>query len=88
MGYYINVKDMSKEEFLAFHGGVPSQEPPDFDEEVAKGKLPVCWVHNGAFTAAGICYDKRELEAFNQPDDKRPKLWFSVPREQLEQFMK
>jgi hypothetical protein len=36
----------------------------------------ICVVNNGAFAAAGYCYNEREFEAFNQPSDDRLKKWF------------
>jgi len=43
---------------------------------------PVCLVDNGAFTAAAVCYDERELEAFKR-DDGRRKAWFQVHKDDL-----
>lgn len=83
MGFYVNPKNMEKEEFLIKYGtkiGIPSL---DFD--FSCGSLPVCWVHNGAFTAAGIAYSKRELQAFTLPTDTRPKQWFLVENKHLEE---
>jgi len=45
--------------------------------------LPVCFVDNGPFTAAGIAFDSNELAAFANPSDHRPKLWFIVPIDKL-----
>jgi len=75
MGYYINPPDRSKEEWLKEQGEPvigPTWPPPD--EE-----MYVCLVDNGAWTAAGICYNEAEFKAF-QPttSDKRPREWFSV----------
>lgn len=39
----------------------------------------VCVVENGAFDAAGYCYDAGEFQAFNQPSDPRRKTWLIVP---------
>lgn len=88
MGMYINPTDGStKEKWLLKHGRQvmldEAREKADFNS----GPLPVCLVDNGPFTAAGICYDARELEAFTSPTDYRPKYWFLVDKELLEPFM-
>jgi hypothetical protein len=80
MGYYVNPSSTSKETWLQENG----TKVPDvlkFDEK--PGYRPVCLVDNGPFTAAGICYDDRELDAFKRPDDWRPKQWFMVPINKL-----
>lgn len=86
MGYYINPEDMTKEQFLSKHGtrvtaGVLG------DHDFSSDELPVCLVDNGWMTAAGICYDRREIMAFAQPDDKRPKNWFLVKKELLKPWL-
>lgn len=76
MGYYINPKDMSKEEWLAVHGvEVPAFRP--FDERPSNA-LPVCLVNNVGlgFTAAGVAYDAREQDHFADPKDWRPRRYF------------
>lgn len=94
MGLYINPTDCTKEEWLAKNGeaidvmiyGDSLQEQragieyelSEQDEEY----VPVCLVDNGAFTAAGICTNTRELSAFLR-EDGRPKLWFLVPVQAL-----
>lgn len=82
MGYYINPADMSKESWLSLNGRRISQlDVGNFD--FSGDELPVCLVNNGAFTAAGIAYDKSEAQAFNNPSDARPKIWYAVKRELL-----
>ncbi len=83
MGYYIDPSDCSKEEFLVRHGERLSDAPCtwDFSSDV----LPVCLVDNYEFTAAGIAYSERELEAFVHPDG-RSKKWYSVSRESLKPY--
>jgi hypothetical protein len=83
MGYYIDPKDMSKEAFLSKHGTFISGAPKNFDFSGAT--LPVCWVDNGPFTAAGICPHQGEVDAFAYPD-ARHKRWFEVPKEALKPF--
>ncbi len=91
MGYYINPKDGStKEDWLEkfalsdLHlqlNGIPKWS------EVPEDCLPVCLVDNQIFTAAAIVYDEREFDAFNDPDDFRPKNWFFVRNEFLAEFL-
>lgn len=81
MGYYINPREGTKEEWLEKHGEKFSglmeadiiwaiKEP---DQSI------VVLVDNGPFTAAGIAYSRKELEAFVHPDDYRPKYIYLVP---------
>jgi hypothetical protein len=83
MGYYINPRNCSKEEFLALHGEQLPNTPSEWD--FSSYLLPVCLADNGPFTAAGICYDARELEDFARPDG-RPKLWYAVSKEALKPY--
>lgn len=81
MGRYINPKILTKEEWLHTHG-TPVRAAP-LSAIAENGCLPVCLVDNGPFTAAGICYNDRELKAFQSPDDWRLKEWYMVPVERL-----
>ena len=86
MGYYINPKDCTKEQWLHENG---EEIPPMLAEELAAANgshMPVVLINNGAFTAAGIIYDTDELMAFTGPGDHRPKIFYSVPREKLQPF--
>jgi hypothetical protein len=82
MGYYINPKNGTKEQWLAEHGTPIT--PAVAKAHVTGDKVVVCLVDNGAFTAAGIGYDDTERNAFAQPDS-RPKLWYLVERGRLVQ---
>lgn len=79
MGYYINPKGESKEDFL-IREGQPVMVPaiPEDGENVL-----VCVIDNGYFTAAGVCYSAEEMHAFADPSDTRPKRWFVVPKHLL-----
>jgi hypothetical protein len=35
----------------------------------------VCVINNGAFGAAGYCFDEQEYKNFNHPTDNRTKVW-------------
>lgn len=81
MGYYLNPPDMTSEAWLLEHGTMVSVE------QVKQGvyetaMVPVCLVDNGWMKTAGICYDRRERDAFLYPCG-RPKRWFLVERSKL-----
>ena len=82
MGYYINPKSGTKEQWLAEYGKLI----PMYDAEHHKAgdSVVVCLVDNGMFTAAGIAYDDRERDAFAIPDG-RSKQWYLVRRKLLVQ---
>lgn len=80
MGYYINPVNESKESFLEREG----LEVPQTDwEKIPKDSLPVILINNGAFTAAGIGFDKREYEAFVDKRDRRPKKIYIVKKDKI-----
>lgn len=81
MGIYINPPHETKEQWLK-DNAILLEEPPIWSE-VSRGRLPVCLVDNRAFTAAGIAYDARELDAFVNDGTTRPKKWFLVSIEDL-----
>ena len=74
MGYYINPRDKTKEQYLAACG----EELPSCPKwaDIPQGKVLVCWMNNGWMTAAAIAYSERELGDFNLPSDTRPKKWY------------
>lgn len=85
MGYYVNPPRESKEAFLRRVGiAAPSDHRISWDS-VPKGFLPVVLVNNGAFTAAGICYSKAELDQFTRSDDPRRREIYLVKIEELRQ---
>lgn len=80
MGYYINPKDMSKEQWLE-KNGVKLQYAPKYDDT---GKTKnVCLVFNSYFTAAGIAYSEEEQDVFASPDDFCLRDWYCVDTEKL-----
>jgi hypothetical protein len=76
MGVYINPQGTSKEAWLLDHATDHSFYP--VWDAVPEGYLPVCLVLNPGFTAAGVAYDKAEMEAFADPSDQRIRRWYMV----------
>ena len=84
MGYYINPEVGTKEAWLAENGSrITAVEAKEYPSN--QGRVLVCLVDNGPFTAAGIAFDDEERDAFMDPDG-RPKKWFLVKRELLKPF--
>ena len=83
MGLYLNPMNGTKEEWLNKHG-VPCTEPMKSLPKEFPQIVPVCWIDNGPFTAAGVVFSARELEAFNHPD-KRFRIWYLVPIEKVKE---
>lgn len=84
MGKYINPKNFTKEEWLLANKVHMSHSAPKWSDIPADCHA-VCLVNNGPFTAAGICDTPSELDAFTLPDDHRPKIWFTVKKEDLQE---
>ena len=89
MGRYVNPIDgTSKEDWLKANGEAFNDlEAIKSFKHSASTKLPVCLVDNGAFTAAAIAYDAREIAEFTRDSDHRPKQWYMVNKELLKPFM-
>jgi hypothetical protein len=84
MGWYINPNGETKESFLKREG----RKVTDLDwNKIPKGQVPVVLIDNGFFTGAGIAYSQRELQAFTQADDPRPKTFYLVPTEKILEVM-
>lgn len=87
MGAYVNPPGQNKEKWLEENATQISQGAA---KRIAKNinngattELPVCLVDNGPFKAAGICFEKREFDAFSRSDDSRPKKWFKAKVDDL-----
>ena len=85
MGYYVNPRNTSKEEFLDKEG--VRINDPSLSQLLSILDDPedgiVCLVDNGPFRAAAICYNEGEILAFHDPNDSRPKKWFKVSKKRL-----
>ena len=55
MGFYVNPPSMEKEQFLEKYGERLNFAPNE-DFDFSGDFLPVCWIHNGSFSAAGIVF--------------------------------
>lgn len=88
MGYYLepanNVPGKpSKKAYLEKEAKkIPAAAWPD-DPSLAL----VCLMFNGAWWAAGVCYSKREMGAFNDPNDGRERTWFHMSKEKCFEAM-
>lgn len=82
MGYYVNPSTESKESFLEREGKVVPLSHYEW-EDLPKEYLPVMLVDNGMFTAAAVCYSKKELKEFKDPSNRRRKVLLIVKVEKL-----
>lgn len=84
MGLYVNPENETKEDFLNRVG----KKVDDFEEfkweECPKDHFPVMLVQNPAFSAAGVAYCPRELDAFRYQPDTRHRELFLVPIQEIE----
>lgn len=88
MGHYLNpernlASRESKEAFLAREG---TELPRPLWPDKADTAL-VCWVQNALFSAAAVCYERREMEAFINDGSDRPKKWYWLPKKKCYEAM-
>ena len=83
MGAYVNPKGETKETFLTREGRKISCKRAIAHEPGSEGCYAVCLIDNGLFTAAGIMFNKREVEDFTSPSDYRNKEFYLVSKEKL-----
>ncbi len=81
MGVYINPTGQTKEEWLIENAQEIPAPQPWTDEN--KEQLLVVLVDNGPFTAAAVCYSRREQEEFTNGTDYRRKRYFLAPTAKL-----
>lgn len=82
MGFYINPKDSTKEDWLNANG---RRIPASNAMETIKGgtEMPVCLIDNFAFQAAAIGFSEGEVHYFLNDNSGRPKQWWAVPNEKI-----
>ena len=70
MGFYIDPKNETKEEYLNREAIPISEDPIHLQNHLSEDKqnVLVCLVENPGFTAAAILYSAAELDAFLYPD--------------------
>lgn len=85
MGLYLNPQEFGDEEAKAqwLNENATRQSEPTFHDPKS-GKVTLCWLTNGWFTALGIAYSIREFDEFNNALDPREKMWFEAPTELVE----
>jgi len=82
MGFYVNPRNKTKEQFVTNLKEIDIMKFRDFDFDNAQ-LYPLCLVDNGIFKALGIAYNKEEVIAFSEPDDDRPKRFFIITTDHL-----
>lgn len=85
MGCYVNPPKGTKEEWLRENGvlcnsvhaeNVVNAYPSSPDDDTL---FVVVLVKNPGFSAAGVAYCASEYRVFTDPNDKRPKKFYTVP---------
>ena len=86
MGIYIDPLEGTKEQFLAKHGTECNENfALAFDYTVPLQRVPVCLVHNPAFTALGVAVTPEEAVRFATGKGGRQVEWYTVPLDSLEE---
>lgn len=78
MGIYINPQNGSSKESWLQTNGTRLASAPSTGYNFKSGKMPVCLMDNGMFTAAAaVAYSDGEISEFSRADG-RPKSWYEV----------
>jgi len=85
MGLYINPQGTRKETWLEAKGMQVTKGQISFAEVVKQGMVPVVLMDNGPFTAAGVCWCEGEFQAFTEPGDPRPKIFYLIDTKDLQE---
>lgn len=81
MGRYIQTDSFKNKAAIIceqFNGQVVSAETAGQLINDLDSVAIVCVVDNGPFEAAAYCYSVNEFNAFNRPEDRRPKKWIAI----------
>lgn len=92
MGFYVNQGDLDLPllTWLKENGHPISEAGLGnflFDNEDEYATVPVCWVDNGGFQAAGIAFDYQELTRFLMGTGARPHEWFLMPKDLIRPWL-
>ena len=81
MGYYIQTPENTGKtaQLVKLHGATIIKRPGSFDD-VPVDKALICVAGNGLFDAAAYCFSASEFDAFNQPNDGRPRQWLLMDK--------
>lgn len=74
MGYYVNPGENQAAWLERNAKEFPNKEAAQ--AALGAGEMIVVWMDNGPFAAAGVAVDERELDAFTESRDTRPKRFF------------
>ena len=90
MGFYVNPKNMTKDKFFSEFGQELTHKEyteTTFKDAQDMGAHVVVLIDNGAFKAGLICYNESEHTEFINHPDSRPKKYYLVGVEHLQEFM-
>jgi hypothetical protein len=84
MGYYIDTPhNKNKAKWLVDNCDAVKLPILHKDSHVSPGYVPVIVIDNEYFEAAGIAFDRDELEVFTSLRDGRPKQFLYMPRNKV-----
>jgi hypothetical protein len=89
VGHYIQTPGANhgKAAIIAYdHSGEILRDQPRSYAGIPEGKALIVVVDNGAFEAAGFCFNEEEFKAFTLPYDLRPKQYGLIDRAKAEKL--
>ena len=88
MGYYIQTPGIAlgKAAYLVEEDGAETIPMPLSFTDIPEDRALVCVVSNGAFEAAAYVYNEAEFYDFNLPEDRRPRIWLTMPLERAQEL--
>jgi hypothetical protein len=90
MGWYIQTESNKgkADAIIRDHGAKEVSTLEALEALGEPGVAVVCVVDNQAFgfEAAGFCFNEREFNDFNLPDDPRPRRWLTMDRDKCKKL--
>ena len=77
MGCYVDPPNMDKRQWLEQNGTLYGSYE-EAREQCVEDHFVVCLVQNSMFSAAPVLFNEREVLAFTDPSDMRPKQYYVV----------